>query len=188
MKTPTRITFWYCCLAWLLAFPAAANAIWYTNQSGVTGGSPCAAYSSHVRGSTFTSMTAGQEYSIEAGRACGDVTCTGSSENLPFSYIATGDVIVRSTASATKTLTVVGYFGDACIPTGTWPNLTFPVGGCYIDTIYSGNINSNETKIVPFDLIDGGQPYNVYDYFFVTVKLSGVGVCVGEDFITSEHD
>jgi len=186
MKMPTRITFWFCCLAWLLAFPASGNAAWFTNQSAVTGGSPCAQYSSSTRGATFSSMTAGQAYPMEAGQACGSATCTGSSDTANWNYLITGNVAVKNTADTSTTLTITGYTGTNCTVTGTWPNLTFT--GCFADTLYSGAIGAGETKAVPWRQFNLLQPYNATDYFFVTATLSGVGSCVEGDFTSWEHD
>ncbi len=186
MKPPIRITFWCCCLSWLLAFPVSGNAAWFTNQTGVDGGSPCAEYSSYTRGSTFSTMTAGQAYPIASGQSCGSSTCTGSSDTSDWNYLVSGNVTVKNAAIYSETVTVTGYTGPDCAAAGTWPNLTF--SGCYTSTLYSGYVLHNETKTIPFNMANWLISYNSYDHFYVVVELAGSGSCIETDFNSWEHD
>ncbi len=184
MKPLISTTFRCCFLVWLLAFPVSANATWFTNQTGASGGSACAEYANYMRGSTFSTMTPNQQYPIESGQSCGSSTCTGSSDTSEWNYIVTGNVTVFSRGNGT--LTVTGYNGPDCVAAGTWPNLTF--SGCYTSTLYSGNIRASETKIVPFVMLNDLISYTSYDYFYVTVQQSYAGSCVEADFNSWEHD
>jgi len=137
MTPPRRLALWCCSLILILAFPIGANATWFTNQTGLEGGSSCYEYTSAGQGSSFSSMTANKTYPVEFGQSCGAMSCTGSSDTAAWNYIVMGNLTVKDTSSSSETLTVKGYNGPSCSSTGTWPNLSF--SGCYTSTLFSGN-------------------------------------------------
>jgi hypothetical protein len=183
MKLPIRFAFW-CCLVSLLAFPASGNAAWFTNQGGRGGGNVCETNNGWGP-ATFSTMTAGQAYPIESDNACGSSKNTGSKDTSNWNYLVTGNVTIKNTTDSTETLTVMGYNGTSCKASGTWPNEIF--SSCYTLPLYSVNIIAQETKIVPFSIVNLSLPDSACDDFFVTVQLSGSGRCIAADYITWEH-